>query len=135
MNSKRVRAASKRVFEKLSKLSETEFKRNLGLHADGDIAKALIDLDYFKVGELEADAFGFEAEELPSISTPYQCVTFDYHVNSLTDTFFEVKSAAVIVNYVAYPATNAYIGSYIDLNLFGRYPLTTEEHSPWRLAA
>lgn len=81
MNAKKVKEAAARAFEKLSKLSEEDFRRQLEVHADGDIAKALLDLDYFQVGQTESEAFEFGVNEVPNSPIAWHEITHFNAVN------------------------------------------------------
>lgn len=75
MNSKKVQEAAARAFEKLSNLTDEEFGHELALHADGDVAKALLDLHCFEVGQAESDAFQFEMNEIPNSQLAWHEIT------------------------------------------------------------
>ena len=134
-NSRRVIGAAERVFERLSKMSEKEFRRYLEEHADADIANALIDLHYFEVGELEADAFQFQIDEIPSVAQDWHGITFDYHPVVFNDATFEVAIAIQGINYLTESTVISYSKSDIVRCSSQEYHIESKETEPWPLAA
>ncbi len=129
MNSKKVRDAARRAFEKLSNLTDEEFQRELALHVDGDVAKALLDLHYSEVGEAESDAFQFQVKELPDSQVTWHEIThfeasrlFDYSAIALHQGFGEISD--FVSNWK--DATFYYDGQLVKSGLsgirFGRAP-------------
>ncbi len=135
MNSREVSAAAERVFVELSKLSEKEFRRKLEEHADGDIANALIDLHYFEVGEIESEAFQFEAEQIPSVALNWHAVTFDYHVNLSSTEFTQIQFAREDFNYLTQSALITYVLADTASSSNQEYHVKSKESEPWRVAA
>ena len=134
-NSRRVIEAAGRVSEKLSRLSEKEFKHNLNEHVDGDIANALIDLRCFEVGELEADAFRFEIDQIPIVTQDWHEVTFDYHTDLLDGGTYQVVFATEGINYLTESSVIPYAKSDITPYSLQKYYVASKESEPWPLAA
>ncbi len=135
MNSREVSEAAQKAFNRLSKLGEKEFQHELKQHADGDIAKALLDLGYFRVGEVEAEAFQFHADEIPIVVQDWHAVTFDYHVNLLTNAAVQAGFVYATVGSLTRSATTTFVKPDFGKYLTSEYYVQTEECEPCRLAA
>lgn len=135
MNSRKVRAAAQRAFERLASLNDKEFQLKLEEHADGDIANALIDLHYFEVGELETEAFRSDVEQIPTVAQDWHGVNFDYHVSLISSESIRVQFATEGLNYLAQSAIMTYVPAEITPYFTREIQGESKESDPWRLAA